>query len=488
MSHFAPAAVLQRETATSWRSLACTLALVGGLLLNFLVAERHDDQRCVELAVLFLAAMAVALRGRGAALAAAGTKVQLPLLGFFALGLVSTLSAWSLRHALYEWSSMLLLAVLAFAVATETTHAGVDGLRRILRCVGAICLLYSLRVLLMYAAGLANGYQIHFQALAVGFSNARFLNHTQTPLLPMIVLLCLLERPGSAWRRTWFVLAAFWWALLYATQGRATCLGLAAGCAAALLLRRQHARGFLKMMGLAALAGCVLYGCLFVLLPMSTGLSAYGSAAEILQRTAADPVSGRQFLWRRALELVAQHPWLGVGPQHFAHHSADMGTGAHPHDWILQVASEWGLPALLCALVLAGLGLRALARTSRRIAPADGRKQDLAAVFIAATTAILVDGLFSGVFVMPQSRLAIALVIGCAIGWARSQGGHAGSGSAPAVVRRGVALAAVVAACMLAWAIAPSLAAHASHAPLTPAEQAANPGIHWPRIWEAGYF
>ncbi len=468
----------------------CSVVVVAGLLLNFLVAERHDDQRCIELAVLLLVAMAVALRGRGAALAATSAKVQLPLLGFFALGLVSALSAWSLRHALYEWSSMLLLAVLAFAVATDISRSGVAGLQRVLRCVGAACLLYSLRVLLMYVAALASGHQVQFQELAVGFSNARFLNHTQTPLLPLIVLLCLLERPGSVLRRTWFVLAAFWWALLYVTQGRAALLALVAGCVLALLLRRHHARSFLKTMGLAALAGCVLYGCIFVLLPMLSGLSAYGSAAEALQRTAADPVSGRQYLWHRALDLVAHHPWLGVGPQHFAHHSADMATGAHPHDWILQVASEWGVPALLCALCLVFLGLRTLARTSARIAPADQRGQNLAAAFIAVTTAILVDGLFSGVFVMPQSRLAIALAVGCAIGWVGSvKGGTWDRGApAPATARRCVALAAVAAACMLAWAVAPSLAAHASHAPLTPAEQAANPGTHWPRIWEAGYF
>ena len=488
MSHFTTAAFLKPKAATSWHALACTLALAGGLLLNFLVAERHDDQRCVELAVLLLVAVAVALRGRGAALAATSTKVQLFLLGFFTLGLVSALSAWSLRHALYEWSSMLLLAVLAFAVATEIARSGVDGLQRVLRCVGAACLLYSLRVLITYGTALAGGFQLDMHALAVGFSNARFLNHTQTALLPLIVLLCLQERPGTALRRTWFALASFWWALLYVSEARATWLALAAGCVLTLLVRRRHAYGFFKTMGLAALGGCLIYGAMFILLPMLGGLHAFGSVANVVERTASDPASGRMLLWRRALHLIAQHPWLGAGPQHFAHYGAELRIGAHPHDWVMQITSEWGVPALLCVLCLLGLGMRALLRTGTRIAPADRDKQQMLVVFVAALTAILVDGLFSGVFVMPQSRLAIALVVGCAIGWVRTVEGAAGPGRAPAVARGGVALAAVAAACVLAWAVAPSLAAHATHAPPSPAEQAANPGTHWPRIWETGYF
>jgi len=466
----------------------CSLIVVVGLLLNFLVAERHDDQRCIELAVLVLVAMAVALRGRGAALAATSPKVQLPLLGFFALGLVSALSAWSLRHALYEWSSMLLLVVLAFAVATDISRGGVAGLQRVLRCVGAACLLYSLRVLLTYILAIANGYQLDMHELAVGFSNVRFLNHAQTALLSLIVLLCLQERPGTALRRTWFVLASFWWALLYVSEARASWLALAAGCVIALVTRRRHAYGFLKVMGVAAVGGYLVYVVMFILLPMLGGMHAFSSLGNVMARTASDPASGRMPLWHRAVELIAQHPWLGVGPQHFSHEGADLRIGAHPHDWIMQIASEWGVPALLCVLCLVGLGMRALLQTGARIAPADGRNQQLLVTFTVAVTAILVDGLFSGVFVMPQSRLAIALVVGCAVGWVRSLEGQAPAQAAPALVRGGVALAAVAAACMLAWAVAPSLAAHASHAPLTPAEQAANPGTHWPRIWEAGYF
>jgi O-antigen ligase len=462
------------------------LVLTSGLLLNFLVADRHDRQRCVELLVLAFCAAAVALGRRGRGLANVSLPVRLSLAGFFTLGLASALAAWSPRHALYEWSSLMLMVMLAIVVSGEVAQAGRDGLLRIQHCVGAACLLYSLRVLLMYAAALASGYQIDMYGLAIGFSNPRFLNHAQTALLPLLVLLSLQAPVGSLLRRGWFALAAFWWALLFVSEARASVLALAAGCAAAFLSCRPQARSFLKFMGLTALAGAVIYITLFIFLPMLVGLKPVGSVANVVARTAADPASHREFLWALAWRLIVEHPWLGAGPLHFAHYGADLQTGAHPHDWVMQIGAEWGVPALLCIFCLIGFGARALLRSAARIAPSDLPNQQVLATFVVAIAAILVDGLFSGVLVMPQSRLAIALVAGCAGGWVRSLEDQARP--APGLLRHGGAVLALLGAGVLAWSLAPSLPARVRGEPLTPAEQSVNHELHWPRIWEAGYF
>jgi O-antigen ligase len=485
MPYFSTASLPKSQPLSAWTGLACTLVLMCGLLLNFLAADGHDRQRCVELVLLAFGA-AAALRGRGAALASVSVPVRLSLAGFFALGLASALAAWSPRHALYEWSSLLMLVMLAFAVCGEVARTGSDGLQRIFHFVGAACLLYSLRVLLIYGAALANGFPIDMHGLAIGFSNVRFLNHAQTALLPLLVLLCLQAPAGSRLRRTWFVLAAFWWALLFVSEARASVLALAAGCGAAFVSRRGQARGFLKRMGLTALAGVAIYLVLFIFLPMLAGLKPIGSVANVVARTAADPASHREYLWGLAWELISAHPWLGAGPLHFAHYGADLQTGAHPHDWIMQIGAEWGVPALLCVVSLIGFGTRALLRSAARIAPGDRPNQQLLAAFVVAIAAILVDGLFSGVLVMPQSRLAIVLVVGCAAGWVRSLDVRARP--APAPLRHGIAVLALLGAAVLAWSLAPNLAARVRGEPLTRAEQQVNAGLHWPRMWEAGYF
>jgi O-antigen ligase len=195
-------------------------------------------------------------------------------------------------------------------------------------------------------------------------------------------------------------------------------------------------------------------------------------------------------LWRRAFELIIQHPLLGVGPMHFAHNAHDLQIGAHPHDWLLQIASEWGLPALACLLAALGLGLRALARAGRRVDARDGVNQAVFAALLLAAVAILVDGLVSGLFVMPQSQLAIALVLGCEMGWVRYVVNQAPQGAAsearvlPQIVGAVLVLAALAGLATI-W---PDAHARLNGEPLSAAQQAVNTGWSWPRLWQQGYF
>ncbi len=52
-------------------------------------------------------------------------------------------------------------------------------------------------------------------------------------------------------------------------------------------------------------------------------------------------VGTREFLWTRAVSDAATHPILGIGPMHFAYSYNDIA--AHPHNFWLQLAGEWGL-------------------------------------------------------------------------------------------------------------------------------------------------
>lgn len=467
---------------------ACTLILMAALGANFMWASWHNEQRCIELLALAACVLLFVMRGGVArTVAALPRPAGICLSVFFLLGLASTVQAYSLRYAAYEWSILFLLLLTAAGVADEFRRAGTDGRQHVLQLLGMIGVLYSLRVLLNYSAHLQIGTAIDMHRLAVGFGNARFLNHTQTALLPLIVLLCLRAAKGSLMRRVWFALAAFWWALIYVSEARATILGLAAGCAAAYLLRGRHAHGYLKTILATALAGAIVHVLGFILLPMLAGLPPVSLPATVVERTVADPTSSRTLLWHLALRLIAEQPWLGVGPHHFAHYGASLYVGAHPHDWMMQIGAEWGLPALLCLLGAMALGFRGLVRSGARIATADLPNQQMLVALLVATAAIFVDALFSGVIVMPQSQLAVALVIGCGFGWTGSLDGTTKT-ARPTVLRYVLAILAVTAMGVLAWSVAPNLVRQAHNAALTPAERALNPTTQWPRLWEAGYF
>jgi O-antigen ligase len=470
------------------RSIGAVPLVIAALAAGFLWAADHDDQRCAELALLvLLVPIMLARRHLADQLAWTNAGVRRCLSAFLVLGAVSALGAFSLRHAVYEWSMLLLLTLTAALLAAEISCKGTDGMRTALRCVVAVGILYALRILLLYAAALDSRVLPDVYLLAAGFSNARFFNHAQTALLPLVVLLYLQAPKGSAWRRASFALAAFWWAFLFLTEARASILALGAGCVFAFAMRRATARSFLKAMLFTALAGVLVYVLVFMLLPMLFGMDPSNAAMNVVRRTAADPTSRRNLLWQLAFQLISAHPWLGVGPHHFAHEGAALSWGAHPHNFVLQIGAEWGLPALLCLLGAIGIGIRGLVRSGKRIAPDDLSSQQTLAVMLAAGVAILVDGLFSGVIVMPQSQMAIVLYLGCAAGWVRSLD-TAAAPRAGAPLRGLLAGLAVAALCGLAFGVAPSVERHARHEALTPAELAPNPNLLWPRMWEAGYF
>lgn len=113
----------------------------------------------------------------------------------------------------------------------------------------------------------------------------------------------------------------------------------------------------------SALIGLGIYLLFYVLLPLALGLQPFGFLFSVVGRTIENPDSSRWPLWVRAWEIVMAHPWLEAGPLHFAHFGRDLQIGAHPHNWVLQIACEWGIPALLCLMSAIALGFKALLAT-----------------------------------------------------------------------------------------------------------------------------
>jgi hypothetical protein len=73
--------------------------------------------------------------------------------------------------------------------------------------------------------------------------------------------------------------------------------------------------------------------------------------------------SGRATLAEASRDVIDDHPFVGVGPGRYVQVAFD--SGAHyrlpPHNWLLQVAAEEGIPAALVVLALSvAVGLRAL--------------------------------------------------------------------------------------------------------------------------------
>ena len=389
----------------------------------------HDGQRMATSLYCLLGGLVLILRllQRQRFPQLIGKQVLLLFGLFWSVGFISSIGAYSPRHAFYEWASLAMLFLTGWMIATEVRGCSSKLIDRILLLCGAGCSLYIFQALVAYVSALVIGQQPDPRDLIVGFDNYRFLNHIQTISLPLLGILaarCFRPR-GPIYLNPpyWFVILLLWWMLTFVSAGRGTFLGVWAGMLVVLASYPRQAWPWFRVLSLSCGAGLVAYLLLYWLLPRFVGLQPFGLLLEVAQRTSADPNSGRWPLWQRALELVQVHPWLGVGPLHFAHHSQDLKIAAHPHNAFLQIAAEWGLPALIALIALVLRGGHALQRAGRAILPMDLRNQTLFSAFAATGVSILVDSFVSGLVVMPASQLWITLYIGCAWGWAASYTG-----------------------------------------------------------------
>lgn len=151
-------------------------------------------------------------------------------------------------------------------------------------------------------------------------------------------------------------------------------------------------------------------------------------------------LSAREILWEHAWKTVLEHPWFGVGPMHFA--ALGNKIAAHPHQALLQIASEWGLP-VLCLIVAC------VSRWLWRVyvgvaAEKENTNSELRWALLFSVLSSIVQSMVDGVLVMPYPQLWLAIMAG----WCSAR-------CLPALVtEKVVALPAVVLSMILSAAIA----------------------------------
>ncbi len=425
----------------------------------------HDGARIFQTLVMCMAAWAWVDLGAPWRPRRATTRYLLLALALVAGA--SVLTAPGLQHAALEASAMILLFLLAVVFASTPLPRLWLELPPVLALSALLSLLMELpRVAFRYADGMVPA------ASDFGFMymNHRFLNHVESILLPLLLLPLLL--PAARWVRlaAWIGLAGGL-ALLWRTGGRGTLIAFTMFAVGLPWVLRSQARQILRTMAVAIASGMAIYLLLFVLPIHVLGLqdTTTGSAA---QRLAGVNDAARIYLWNLAWQDIVEYPWLGVGPMHYAHLKNLMA--AHPHNSVLQLASEWGVPAAALLVVwLAGLFVRRIDEI--RSDPADSPARMFTTVCLLTAAVGCVDSLVSGTLVMPVSQTWWIVAAGCAMAT-----GYSESARPIRAHRAEVALA---------------LALVAVHLLLTAATftQATRPGSNvpvgmFPRYWNNGQF
>ena len=171
-------------------------------------------------------------------------------------------------------------------------------------------------------------------------------------------------------------------------------------------------RRWLRWQVVFALSGALLWALLFHVLPAWLSVP---KALETGRFSDFASVGARWELWRLSVEAALAHPLLGLGPMHFAY--VDNGLGAHPHNFWLQLAAEWGPPATLMigsAAIALVVGLwRAVKRET------DTSSRSVGVALLAAVVAWGVGTLSDGYMVIPTSQVMSTAVLMLAVMWLR---------------------------------------------------------------------
>lgn len=332
---------------------------------------------------------------------------------FWALGALSCLfSTWP-QHALLDWAHYLLLALATLGVAALTRWSPAAA-SLIVAGMAAGAAIAVVRFLFEIGIALATQEKTALWGWWAPYTNPRFFAQAAAWTLPLLAALpAVFPRASRPMQVLFTCTSAGMWMLLLWTGSRGALLGLIAATGlAAIVLGRDAGHAIKKL-----LLGFLLGSCAWIITRSITGwdLLEKGDSLSFARATS----SGRDWLILNSLRLVHEHPWLGVGPNHFsAYNTAHTGIlAAHPHNFILQIASEWGTPAVfLLSFLLVRFftfqGLAIKAGLSRTVKPGD--TLDLFLLLALCASALL--GLVDGSLVMPLSEMLGVLVAGLLIG------------------------------------------------------------------------
>ena len=368
----------------------------------------HDVQRVMQIAIGVCAVL------YGASVASREPWVDRPttvgLALIIGLGLLSSALAHQPLWAFTEVAVFISCGAIAVAFALLRRVGGGPLDRALILVVVLLCLIKSAQYLYAGALAFTSDERIlDPDTLLSGFSNKRFYGQFQTFTLPLLALPLLMPTVSRTLRSAAFALLCVWWLIAISGGTRGTWLGM--GVAGVVLgLLGPWGRRWLAWQLAAVLAGVLLYWALFTVLVGALGFEVATGAADRLTTT----LSGRGPIWWQGWQMLIERPWLGFGPMHFA--DIANRVAAHPHQAVLQWASEWGVPSALCVATLAWRGGWATLGVLRQRWLSGERADLLRLCLFAALIGALAQSMVDGVIVMPNSQVWLALVAGWLMG------------------------------------------------------------------------
>lgn len=373
----------------------------------------HDRQRIGQIALLLVMVLGGVSIWRHAlwnTFTYLPKSVRMALFFGLLLGAVSCVLSKYPRYAWLEWSTFLLLFASMLLIAAHAHCNAKEFDQWAIRVVWIVAFIIVLRIMMGYVAALIENKELDSIALFDStFSNRRFFGQVASMVIPLLAYPLLITKTPVWQRWAIFLLLAAWWMLVIVSGTRGTGLAIAGATLFMAVLVWQDFRSWLKLQVAGFLVGGMLFVILFVWLPSLVG------QMPALENRASNLVSlsGREELWGMAWDQIQAHPWLGIGPMHFA--SLGLKFGAHPHNAILQLASEWGVIATTAFGLPVIYGVKRLI-THLRQPSTDITEKKLLICIAVSLLAAIIQSMVDGILVIPYTQIWLIFIAGWALG------------------------------------------------------------------------
>ena len=395
----------------------CLYLIFSPVWIPGLTPRIYDDARCLELILLAVVVVQLLLPSFADAVVASWValgKLARALIAIFLAG--GALSAWnsgSVKFGALEiaLNAQLVVLFLVLCAAARTEKQKTETALAIALSAGAA--MFVLKFWTTYVLYVFEGKDFPWLTPFLDFANVRFFSQYQAYSLLLILLPASLLNLQNNWKVLLYIVAVNCWALQWIVSTRAVWAGFALAVLVVLLFARHGRMTWLRLQVIVMLAGGVvflIFSRIVASLPSATLVP--NAVGSIMQR-GSESVWERIALWRSALDFIMARPLLGVGPGQFGLQNYPTGA-AHPHNFPLQMLSEYGLftglAGIALMVLLVVLAIKTL-RVGKSAAP------DMAGKSIAAALVMgLTDSLFSGNQIMPHSQILLCVVAGLLVG------------------------------------------------------------------------
>lgn len=395
----------------------CLYLIFSPVWIPGLTPRIYDDARCLELILLAVVVVQLLLPSFADAVVASWValgKLARALIAIFLAG--GALSAWnsgSVKFGALEiaLNAQLVVLFLVLCAAARTEKQKTETALAIALSAGAA--MFVLKFWTTYVLYVFEGKDFPWLTPFLDFANVRFFSQYQAYSLLLILLPASLLNLQNNWKVLLYIVAVNCWALQWIVSTRAVWAGFALAVLVVLLFARHGRMTWLRLQVIVMLAGGVvflIFSRIVASLPSATLVP--NAVGSIMQR-GSESVWERIALWRSALDFIMARPLLGVGPGQFGLQNYPTGA-AHPHNFPLQMLSEYGLftglAGIALMVLLVVLAIKTL-RVGKSAAP------DMAGKSIAAALIMgLTDSLFSGNQIMPHSQILLCVVAGLLVG------------------------------------------------------------------------